>query len=186
MPAGVQRAWVVHLDMDAFFASVEQLTRPTLRGRPVLVGGRGGRGVVAGASYEARAYGARSAMPMHQAVRLCRSRAVVVRPRPVVYAAASHRMFDVLSRWSGTVEKVSIDEAFCVLPEERAPDAAAAEAWGRQLQAAVQEHTGLPCSLGIARTKLDAKIASDLGKPLGVTVITDRQAQLYGLPVGAV
>ena len=85
---------MLHLDMDAFFASVEQLTRPTLRGRPVLVGGLGGRGVVAGASYEARVFGARSAMPMHQARRLIGVTAVVLPPRGVVYGVASRRVFD--------------------------------------------------------------------------------------------
>ena len=84
--------WVLHFDMDAFFASVEQLTRPTLRGRPVLVGGLGGRGVVAGASYEARVFGARSAMPMHQARRLVGVTAVVLPPRGVVYGVASRRV----------------------------------------------------------------------------------------------
>ena len=84
--------WVLHLDMDAFFASVEQLTRPTLRGRPVLVGGLGGRGVVAGASYESRVFGARSAMPMHQARRLVGATAVVLPPRGVVYGVASRRV----------------------------------------------------------------------------------------------
>lgn len=81
--------WVIHVDMDAFFASCEQLTRPTLRGRPVLVGGASGRGVVAGASYEARTFGARSAMPMYQAKALIGMRGVVVSPRFAVYRAAS-------------------------------------------------------------------------------------------------
>ena len=94
--AGVAARWVLHLDMDAFFASVEQLTRPTLRGRPVLVGGLGGRGVVAGASYESRVYGARSAMPMHQARRLVGATAVVLPPRGVVYGVASRRVLDTV------------------------------------------------------------------------------------------
>src|ERR1700712_3348539 len=88
--------WVLHIDMDAFFASVEQLTRPTLRGRPVLVGGLGGRGVVAGASYEARVFGARSAMPMHQARRMVGVHAVVLPPRGVVYGVASRRVLDTV------------------------------------------------------------------------------------------
>src|SRR5579885_1881340 len=90
----VDSRWVLHLDMDAFFASVEQLTRPTLRGRPVLVGGMGGRGVVAGASYEARVYGARSAMPMHQARRLVGVSAVVIPPRGAVYGELSGQVFE--------------------------------------------------------------------------------------------
>ena len=94
---GRMQRWVLHIDMDAFFASVEQLTRPTLRGRPVLVGGTSGRGVVAGASYEARVYGAHSAMPMYRAQQLVGLRAVVVQPRRVVYSAASRRVFDILS-----------------------------------------------------------------------------------------
>lgn len=104
--------WVAHVDMDAFFASVEQLTRPTLRGRPVLVGGTVDRGVVAGASYESRVYGAHSAMPMHQAVRLCRGRAVAVRPRGVVYSTASRRIFGVVTRFAGLIERLSVDEGF--------------------------------------------------------------------------
>src|SRR6476469_5353930 len=92
----VNARWVLHLDMDAFFASVEQLTRPTLRGRPVLVGGLGGRGVVAGASYESRVFGARSAMPMHQARRLIGVTAVVLPPRGAVYSVVSARVFDAL------------------------------------------------------------------------------------------
>src|SRR6202021_4144484 len=90
----VDSRWVLPLDMDAFFASVEQLTRPTLRGRPVLVGGLGGRGVVAGASYESRVFGARSAMPMHQARRMVGAAAVVLPPRGVVYGVASRRVFE--------------------------------------------------------------------------------------------
>ena len=98
--------------MDAFFASVEQLTRPTLRGRPVLVGGLGGRGVVAGASYEARVFGARSAMPMHQARRLVGVSAVVLPPRGVVYGVASRRVFDTVRAVVPVVEQLSFDEAF--------------------------------------------------------------------------
>ena len=98
--------------MDAFFASVEQLTRPTLRGRPVLVGGLGGRGVVAGASYEARVYGARSAMPMHQARRLVGAAAVVLPPRGVVYGVASRRVLDTVRTVVPVLEQLSFDEAF--------------------------------------------------------------------------
>src|SRR5579875_3907531 len=103
--------------MDAFFASVEQLTRPTLRGRPVLVGGLGGRGVVAGASYEARVSGARSAMPMHQARRLVGAGAVLLPPRGVVYAVASRRVFDTVRSVLPVVEQLSHDEGFGEPPE---------------------------------------------------------------------
>ncbi|MER2091943.1 MAG: DNA polymerase IV, partial [Saccharopolyspora rectivirgula] len=105
------RRWVLHVDMDAFFASVEQLTRPTLRNRPVLVGGLGPRGTVAGASYEARAYGARSAMPMAEARRRCPT-AVVLPPRFRVYQAVSARVMALVRDVSDAVEQVSIDEAF--------------------------------------------------------------------------
>ena len=98
--------------MDAFFASVEQLTRPTLQGRPVLVGGLGGRGVVAGASYEARAFGAKSAMPVHQARRLIGAAAVVLPPRGAVYGVASRRVMDTVRAVIPVLEQLSFDEAF--------------------------------------------------------------------------
>ena len=104
--------WVLHIDMDAFYASCEQLTRPTLKGRPVLVAGVTGRGVVAGASYEARKYGARSAMPTHRAARLVGSKAILVAPRRPVYTTASRRVFEVIGRHVDVVEQLSIDEAF--------------------------------------------------------------------------
>src|SRR6201994_4632719 len=108
----VDSRWVLHRDMDAFFASVEQLTRPTLLGRPVLVGGLGGGGVVAGASYESRVFGARSAMPMHQARRLVGATAVVLPPRGVVYAVASRRVLDTVREVVPVLEQLSFDEAF--------------------------------------------------------------------------
>lgn len=178
--------WVAHIDMDAFFASVEQLTRPTLRDRPVLVGGLGGRGVVAGASYEARAFGARSAMPMGQAVRLCNNRAVVVKPRKEVYAAASRRIFQVIRAHAGVVEQLSVDEGFA--EPQGLESAAEARAWAEKLQARVGEETGLPASVGMAATKLDAKMASDLAKPHGVFVVPlEARMQVFGdRPVGDV
>ncbi|MGO1949254.1 MAG: DNA polymerase IV [Mycobacteriaceae bacterium] len=178
--------WVVHVDMDAFFASVEQLTRPTLAGRPVLVGGASGRGVVAGASYESRVYGARSAMPMHQAVRLCRGKAVVVVPRFSVYSAVSAQVFEILGRKGGIVEHLSIDEGFLEPEDLQGLPAADVESWAHALQDVVDRDVGLPCSIGVASTKLDAKMASDLAKPHGVTVVSaeDRQATFGPRPVG--
>ncbi len=174
--------WVAHIDMDAFYASVEQLTRPTLRDRPVLVGGMSGRGVVAGASYEARAYGARSAMPMHQAIRLCRNRAIVIQPRSVLYKTISRRIFQVIAEHAGVVEQLSVDEGFAE-PQGLA-GAAAARRWAEDLQRAVEEATELPCSIGMASSKLDAKMASDLAKPHGIFVVEDRMATFGPRPVG--
>lgn len=167
--------------MDAFFASVEQLTRPTLRDHPVLVGGTSGRGVVAGASYEARKFGAHSAMPMHQAIRLCKNRAIVVKPRGVVYKAASRRIFSVISDRAGVIEQLSIDEGFAEPQDISSPEDA--KDWALSLQKEVEEQTGLPCSIGMASTKTDAKMASDLAKPHGVKVIEDRMAVFGPRPV---
>ncbi|QNQ90548.1 DNA polymerase IV [Corynebacterium poyangense] len=178
--------WVLHIDMDAFFASCEQLTRPTLRGRPVLVGGRGGRGVVAGASYEARKYGARSAMPMLRARALVGSQAVVVQPRKEVYRLASRRVFDILRREVGLVEQLSIDEGYIEPAELVGWDAHEVEKWANNLRAQIREETGLPSSIGAGSGKQSAKIASGLAKPDGTRVIP---AQLHDeilgpLPVG--
>jgi hypothetical protein len=134
--------WVQHFDMDAFFASVEQLTRPTLRGRPVLVGGRGGRGVVAGASYEARAFGARSAMPMHQARRLIGSAAVVLPPRGAVYGVASRRVMDTVRTMVPVLEQLSFDEAFGEPAELAGADAETVERFCARLRLRVRERTG--------------------------------------------
>ncbi|PAY24329.1 DNA polymerase IV, partial [Dietzia natronolimnaea] len=180
-----QDRWVLHVDMDAFFASCEQLTRPTLRGRPVLVGGVGGRGVVAGCSYEARARGARSAMPSHQARRLVGPSAVFVFPRMAVYRALSRRVFEVFSAHAPVVEQVSVDEAFLEPPELRGADAERTRRWAEDLRAAIRESTGLPASVGAGAGKQYAKIASELAKPDGIAVVPrrDHSDVLYPLPV---
>lgn len=177
--------WVLHLDMDAFFASVEQLTRPTLRGRPVLVGGLGGRGVVAGASYEARRYGARSAMPMHQARRLVGAPAVVLPPRGAVYSVASRRALDTVRSVVPVVEQLSFDEAFGEPAELAGASAAEVEEFCQRLRAKVREHTGLVASVGAGSGKQIAKIASGLAKPDGVRVVSrdEERILLDGLPV---
>ena len=140
--------WVLHLDMDAFFASVEQLTRPTLRGRPVLVGGTGGRGVVAGASYEARVFGARSAMPMHQARRQVGATAVVLPPRGAVYGMASRRVFETVRAVIPVVEQLSFDEAFGEPAELAGADRVDVERFCEQLRRRVLDQTGLVASVG--------------------------------------
>jgi DNA polymerase-4 len=181
----VESRWVLHLDMDAFFASVEQLTRPTLRARPVLVGGLGGRGVVAGASYEARVFGARSAMPMHQARRLIGVTAVVLPPRGVVYGVASRRVFDTVRGVVPVVEQLSFDEAFGEPPQLAGASAEDVGTFCEDLRRRVREDTGLVASVGAGSGKQIAKIASGLAKPDGVRVVRRAEEQLLlgGLPV---
>lgn len=163
--------WVMHIDMDAFFASVEQLTRPTLRGRPVLVGGVDGRGVVAGASYEARAFGARSAMPMHQAQALVGFSAVAVRPRHSVYSAVSRRVFDLVAEHAGVIERLSIDEAFLEPPELQGATSDEVRDWAERMRGIIRSEIGLPASIGAGPGKQYAKIGSGLAKPDGVFVM---------------
>lgn len=178
---------MLHLDMDAFFASVEQLTRPTLRGRPVLVGGLGGRGVVAGASYEARVFGARSAMPMHQARRMVGAAAVVLPPRGVVYGAASGRVFETIRTVVPVLEQLSFDEAFGEPAELAGSSTAAVADFCEALRAKVFAETGLVSSVGAGSGKQVAKIASGLAKPDGVRVVGREEERdlLAGLPVRA-
>ncbi|WP_295628874.1 DNA polymerase IV [uncultured Corynebacterium sp.] len=178
--------WVLHIDMDAFFASVEQLTRPTLAGRPVLVGGVSGRGVVAGCSYEARAFGAHSAMPMMQARRLMPPGAVVVGPRKGIYGPVSRRVFSLIRDRVPVVEQLSVDEAFMEPPELAGADAAEVEEWAQRLRREIREETGLPASIGAGPGKQFAKIGSGLAKPNGVYIIErSRQHELLDpLPVG--
>lgn len=181
----MESRWVLHLDMDAFFASVEQLTRPTLRGRPVLVGGLGGRGVVAGASYEARVFGARSAMPMHQARRLVGAAAVVLPPRGAVYGVASRRVFETVRAVIPIVEQLSFDEAFGEPADLAGASSQDVQRFCERLRRRVRDETGLVASVGAGSGKQIAKIASDLAKPDGVRVV-DRAGErllLDGLPV---
>ncbi len=174
-------ATVLHLDADAFFAAVEQRDKPSLRGKPVLVGGIGGRGVVSTASYEARRHGARSAMPMSRARRLSPGAAVLT-PRFAAYAAYSQVIMSVLRDLTPAVEPLSIDEAFADLalaPE----DVGEPEDVAARVQARVTELTGLTVSVGIGRSKLVAKIASDLRKPGGVVVVRPEDEDDVLLPL---
>ncbi len=181
-----QHRWVLHIDMDAFFASCEQLTRPTLRGRPVLVGGvSSGRGVVAGASYEARAFGVHSAMPMMRARRLVGYTGITVRPRFDVYKTASRRVMEIIREEAGLIEQLSVDEAF-MEPDElagAAPDEV--RQWAGHLRKRIREETGLPSSVGAGAGKQFAKIGSGLAKPDGTFVIPvqDQHTILDPLPV---
>lgn len=168
----MSQRWVIHVDMDAFFASCEQLTRPTLAGRPVLVGGRHSRSVVAGASYQARAYGARSAMAMSQARRLVGPSAVVVPPRMEVYSALSSEVMQVLASEDPCVEQVSIDEAFVEPEQLRGCDKQEVARWCEQLRDKIFTQVGLTASCGAGSGKQFAKICSDVAKPDGVTVVS--------------
>jgi DNA polymerase-4 len=172
--------------MDAFYASVEQRDRPELRGKPVAVGGDPDkRGVVAAASYEARVFGVRSAVPMSRAVRLCPS-LVIVRPDFSKYRAVSQQVFELFRTVTPLVEPLSLDEAYLDVTEN---------AWGevlgmtvaRRLKADIREKTGLTASAGVAPNKFLAKIASGWQKPDGLTVIAPERVEhfLQGLPVDA-
>ncbi|MGN6331291.1 MAG: DNA polymerase IV [Motilibacteraceae bacterium] len=188
------RPSVLHLDLDAFYASVEQRDKPSLRGKPVIVGGTGGRGVVATASYEARRFGVRSAMSTAEARARC-PQAAVLAPRFPAYAESSAVVMGLLRELSPLVEPLSLDEAFVDLaPAEGDGEVPAAAARldvegvreiSRSLKEAVHERTGLTASVGVATSKLMAKIASDLEKPDGLVVVGpgSERALLDPMPV---
>lgn len=163
------RRTILHLDLDAFYASVEQLDDPSLRGRPVIVGGTSGRGVVCAASYEARRFGVRSAMPTARARRLC-PEGVFRFPRLERYAELSDQVFAIYRRFTPLVEPLSLDEAFLDVSRSRALHGGGREI-AQQLRRAVREECGLAVSAGVAEVKLAAKIACDLGKPDGLTEV---------------
>jgi DNA polymerase-4 len=177
---------ILHVDMDAFFASVEQLDNPQLRGKPVLVGGSGRRGVVSTASYEARPFGCRSAMPMAKALALC-PQAIVVRGRMSRYADISRQVMNILESYSPEVQPVSIDEAFVdVTASQRAFGKPIDMARG--IKARIQNEIGLTASVGLSFNKYLAKLASDLKKPDGLLEITPENldATLIPLPISAI
>lgn len=177
---------IIHIDMDAFFAAVEQLDNPGLKGRCVIIGSPSGRGVVATASYEARRFGVHSAMPMFMAREKC-PQGIIIRPRKRRYRELSVIIMDLLKEFTPLVEPVSIDEAYLDIsgcrrlfgsPEETA----------RRIKAKVLETVNLTCSVGIAPCKFLAKIASDMDKPDGLTFIRPENALDFvkTLPIGKV
>ena len=171
-------AKIIHVDMDAFYASVEQRDRPELRGRPVVVGGDpGGRGVVATCSYEARAFGIHSAMSAAEAYRRCPD-AVFVRPNMARYVAVSRQIRQIFLSVTPLVEPISLDEAYLDVTENRLGEPLAREV-ARWVKRRIVEETGLTASAGVASTKLLAKIASDLRKPDGLVVIPPERARAF-------
>jgi len=172
---------ILHLDMDAFYASIEVLDNPSLRGKPVIVGGGVKRGVVSAASYEARKFGVHSSIPMAKAKRLC-PHGVFLSVRMERYKEVSDRVFGIFRRYTPLVEPVSLDEAFLDVtasvrlfgtPEEIA----------RKIRAVVRTETGLTVSAGVASSKLVAKIASDMNKPDGLTVVPRGKEQEFLAPL---
>ncbi len=177
---------ILHADMDAFYASIEQRDHPELRGKPVVVGGAGSRGVVSAASYEAREYGIHSAMPSAQAQQLC-PHAIFLPGRMSVYSADSKRIFEIFRRFTPAVEGLSLDEAFLDMTGTERLLGPVARV-GERLRKEVREETGLAVSVGIAPVKMVAKIASDSAKPDGLLEIRPGEVQefLYPLPVGRI
>ncbi|MGI8948901.1 MAG: DNA polymerase IV [Ornithinimicrobium sp.] len=190
MPWDAPKASILHLDLDAFFAAVEQRDKPSLRGKAVVVGGLGGRGVVSTASYEARRYGARSAMPTAEARRRCPPGTAFLAGRYEAYRVSSGVVMDVLREVSPRVEQVSVDEAYV--------DLAAGEVdlctdglrtVGERVMAEIRSATGgLTASVGIGTSKMMAKIGSEMGKPAGLTLIAPGEELdvLHPMPVRAV
>ena len=176
---------ILHIDMDAFYASVELRRRPELRGRPVIVGGTGSRGVVLSATYECRAYGVHSAMPMMRARRLCPA-AVVIPPDFAAYQDASAGVMEVFRAVTPLVEPLSLDEAFLDVAGARGRLGRPAQI-GELIRARVQDEQDITCSVGVASTKFVAKLASARCKPDGLLVVPadDVVAFLHPLPVAA-
>ncbi len=178
---------IIHVDMDAFYAAVEQRDFPEYRGRPVIVGGApDSRGVVATCSYEARAYGVRSAMPSSRASRLCPD-AIFLRPRFDVYREVSRQIHDVLLQFTPQVEPISLDEAY--LDVSRCPAfRGSATLIAAEIKRHIRARTGLVASAGVSYNKFLAKIASDLEKPDGLCVILPEQGPSFAesLPVGRI
>ncbi len=174
---------IIHIDMDAFFASVEQRDNPDLRGKPVAVGGTSARGVVAAASYEARTFGVRSAMPSFKAKRLCPD-LIFVKSRFDAYKAASRMIRNVFQRYTDLIEPLSLDEAYLDVTAAKQGGPSATEI-AKSIKAEIKEKTELTASAGVSFNKFLAKIASDLDKPDGLSVIRPEQADgfIASLPI---
>ena len=176
---------IIHIDMDAFYASVEQRDNPELKGKPVVVGGSpAGRGVVAAASYEARKYGIKSAMPAAHAIRLCPD-TIFIKPRFDVYREISLYIRSIFFEYTELVEPLSLDEAYLDVTHNH-KNISRATLIAKQLRKRIKAETGLTASAGVAPNKFLAKIASDLDKPDGLAIIPPEKAEAFiaGLPIG--
>ena len=174
---------IIHIDMDAFYASVEQRDNPDLLGCPLVVGGKSDRGVVAAASYEARKFGIHSAMAMQKALKKCPD-LVVVRPRMSAYKEVSQQIRKIFFEYTDLVEPLSLDEAFLDVTHNK-KGMASASMVAQEIRALIKERTGLTASAGVSINKFLAKVASDINKPDGFTLITPKQADAFvvALPV---
>jgi DNA polymerase-4 len=172
---------IVHIDMDAFYASVEQRDDPALRGRPVVVAWRGARSVVCAASYEARTFGVRSAMPALRAERLC-PQAVFVPPDFVRYKAVSRQVREIFARHTDLIEPLSLDEAYLDVSENKT-GLPSATAVAQAIRAQIRDETQLTASAGVAPNKFLAKIASDWRKPDGLFVIRPHEIEAFLVPL---
>jgi DNA polymerase IV len=174
---------IIHIDMDAFFASVEQHDTPEYKGKPLVVGGRGPRSVVAAASYEARRHGIHSAMPMAQARRLCPS-LIIIPPRFHRYTEVSRQIMEIFHEYTDLVEPLSLDEAFLDVTENKA-GMSSATLIAEEIRRKIFQRTGLTASAGVSINKFVAKVASDVNKPNGITVILPHEIDnfLKKLPI---
>jgi len=174
---------IIHVDMDAFYASVEQRDNPDLRGKPVAVGGSSKRGVVAAASYEARAFGVRSAMPSVTAQRQCPD-LIFVKPRFEAYKAVSRQIRDIFTRYTDLIQPLSLDEAYLDVTHDKQGIGSAVKI-AKAIRAAIRQETGLTASAGVSYNKFIAKLASDQNKPDGMCVILPDQGPEFvaSLPV---
>ena len=174
---------IIHVDMDAFYASVEQRDNPDLRGRPLAVGGSSKRGVVAAASYEARAFGVRSAMPSITAQRQCPD-LIFVKPRFEAYKLVSRQIREIFARHTDLIQPLSLDEAYLDVTHDKSGLGSAVKV-AKAIRASIREETGLTASAGVSYNKFIAKLASDQNKPDGLCVILPKQGAQFvaGLPV---
>jgi len=168
---------IIHVDMDAFFASVEQRDNPELRGKPIAVGGGGRRGVTTTASYEARKFGVGSAMPGYKVKELC-PQIIFVPPRFDAYKEVSMKIREIFARYTDIIEPLSFDEAFLDVTENKVSEPIATDL-AMRIKNDIKEETQLTCSAGVSYCKFIAKIASDMNKPDGITVIKPSQAIVF-------